>query len=113
MTSPCPLDSTILLIGGGKMGTALLRGWIASGIPPAAVEVVDPSPSPDLLCIERQYKIAVNGDRCLHPRAEVVVLAVKPQIATHAVEGVRSRMRQKSLIISIMAGKTIEDLRTL
>jgi len=113
MTSPCPLDSTILLLGGGKMGTALLRGWIASGIAPAAVEVVDPSPSPDLLCIERQHGIVVNGDRCLHPTAEVIVLAVKPQAAALAVEGIQSRIQQKSLIISIMAGKTIEDLRTL
>ena len=113
MTSPRPLDSTVLLLGGGRMGTALLRGWIASGVPPAAIEVFDPSPSSELLCIKRQHGVAVNGDRCLHPKAEVVVLAVKPQIAKLAVESIRARTQPKSLIISIMAGKTIADLRML
>jgi pyrroline-5-carboxylate reductase len=95
------------------MGTSLLRGWIANGVPPAAIEVIDPSPSPELLSIKRQHGIAINGDRCLQPNAEVIVLAVKPQTATLAVESIRSRTQSNPLIISIMAGKTITDLRTL
>ncbi|MBZ6079318.1 NAD(P)-binding domain-containing protein [Microvirga sp. WGZ8] len=95
------------------MGTALLRGWIASGIPTAAIEVIDPSPTPELLSIQRQHRITVNGDPCLRPKAEVIVLAVKPQIAAFAVESIRFRIQPKSLILSIMVGKTIVDLRML
>ena len=38
----------LVLLGCGKMGSALLEGWLARGVAPAAITVLDPAPSPRL-----------------------------------------------------------------
>ena len=40
------LERGLVLLGCGKMGTALLEGWLAGGLAPAAVTVLEPKPSP-------------------------------------------------------------------
>jgi len=40
------LEGTVLLVGAGKMGGALMEGWLARGLPPARVAVNDPAPPP-------------------------------------------------------------------
>ena len=39
-------DRGLVLLGCGKMGTALLEGWLAGGLPPGAITVLEPNPSP-------------------------------------------------------------------
>ena len=102
-------SGTLVLAGAGKMGGAMLEGWIALGIDPARVAVLEPEPSSE---VER---LASAGLR-LNPQdggeADVVVIAVKPQIADAVVPTLSRWAGPKSLVISIMAGRTLQGLES-
>jgi pyrroline-5-carboxylate reductase len=105
------VTGTILLVGAGKMGSALLEGWVALGIPPARLAALEPQPSSD---------IAALGDRGLslnpppHSIEEVaaIVLAVKPQVAPDVVRTLPAYLGAATVIVSIMAGRTLRFLET-
>ncbi|WP_410218687.1 pyrroline-5-carboxylate reductase [Paracoccus sp. (in: a-proteobacteria)] len=89
----------LVLVGCGRMGGAMLKGWLAQGLEPGAVTVIDPNLAP-----EWQNKgLRVNAD--LPDRPAVLVLAVKPQMMGEAL----GRMSDVSdtLVVSVAAGTTI------
>jgi len=88
----------------------MLEGWLAVGMKPAGVTVVDPRPSEEItrLCADRG--IALNPSSPSAP--EVLVLAIKPQMLDAAAPGVSGLVGPNTLIVSILAGKTIGDLRS-
>ena len=49
MNELASVPGPVLLVGAGKMGGALLEGWLARGLPPALVAVRDPAPSPSIV----------------------------------------------------------------
>jgi pyrroline-5-carboxylate reductase len=101
-----PLAGTLALIGAGKMGGALLEGWLRQGIDPAQVVVFDPHPPPEVLAVLRDRAIRHNPDpRAL--QADVVLVAVKPQFMHEALAEARPLARHRPLVISVAAGKTI------
>jgi pyrroline-5-carboxylate reductase len=105
-------EVSIILFGGGRMGSAMLRGWIASGIDPGAIHVMTPRPDEALLALAAECGIRVNPP--LTARAgQVVVLAVKPQRVAEIADQIATIATPDTLIISVMAGKTMADLRTL
>ena len=69
----------IVLLGCGKMGSAMLRGWLAQGLPAGAVWVVDPAPSDWLKSTGVQVNAALPDDPA------VVLIAVKPQMMGDAL----------------------------
>jgi pyrroline-5-carboxylate reductase len=93
----------IVLIGAGKMGLALARGWIAGGLPPAQLVLVDPSPLPATESFAREtgVRLVPSADGVL---IAVMVLAVKPQIMTDVLAEVRPMVGGHTLIVSIAAG---------
>jgi len=102
------LKGPLLLVGGGKMGGALLRGWLAGGLAPADAVVVEPNSA--AMAAEAQRGVVVHEDagaiaKDFRPR--VVVLAVKPQMMDAALPGYRRFARAGTLFLSIAAGKTI------
>ena len=110
MTSSASLlPSSLVLVGAGKMGGAMLEGWLAVGLEPAAVAVIEPAPSPEIEALSRARGIRLNPE---NPRpSEIVVLAVKPQTLPAAAEAVAPLVGPDTLLVSILAGKTIADLR--
>lgn len=87
----------------------MLEGWLKVGMNPSGVTVVDPRPSEDMtrLCAERG--IALNPAD--HPSApDALVLAIKPQMLEDAAPALNGYLGPQTLIISILAGKTIGDL---
>src|ERR687897_22582 len=86
MTSSASLlPSSLVLVGAGKMGGAMLEGWLAVGLEPAAVAVIEPAPSPEIEALSRARGIRLNPE---NPRpSEIVVLAVKPQTLPAGAEG--------------------------
>lgn len=103
------LDGPILLVGAGKMGGALLEGWIAAGVPASELRVVEPSPSAEVLEFCRANRVAVSrepesGDR---RSPSVIVLAVKPQLMETVFEAVAPLAGAKTVTLSIAAGKPI------
>jgi pyrroline-5-carboxylate reductase len=98
----------IVLVGAGKMGGAMLAGWLARGA--KDVVVVEPQPSAELTAL------AAPGLR-LNPSAEqigaasAIVIAVKPQMAAGVVPGLAPWVGPSTVVLSIMAGQTLRVLR--
>jgi pyrroline-5-carboxylate reductase len=101
---------TVVLVGCGQMGSAMLRGWLKSGAA-GRFCVVEPAGVPATLT-ELPGVQACRGvielDDDLAPDA--VVFAIKPQVADDVVPGYRRLVRPDTVFMSIMAGKTIAGL---
>lgn len=106
MTAP-RLSRPLLLVGCGKMGEAMLRGWLKSGITAAGVVVIDPSGAPAIAGLNG---VSVHKDASTLPAdlvPEVMVLAVKPQMMADACAPLTRFAGADTVILSIAAGKTI------
>jgi pyrroline-5-carboxylate reductase len=97
----------LVLLGCGKMGQALLDGWLAGGLAPAAVSVLDPAPSERLQELAAQG-LRLNGDLPAAPAA--CLLAVKPQQMADALPRVAQLAGGDTVFVSIAAGTTLEAL---
>ncbi len=94
----------LVLLGCGKMGTALLTGWLAAGVPTASVWVIEPNPTDWL----KTSGVHLNEGV---PRAPAVaLLAVKPQMMGAALPALQALGNGKTLFISIAAGTSIATL---
>ena len=106
--------ASIGFIGGGQMAEAMIRGILASGLAsPAKVVVAEPNPS---RCdqLSRQYAVGCTADpQTLCSRCQVIVLAVKPQMATTVLSAYSPYLAEHHLVISIMAGVTLAALSQL
>jgi len=92
----------LVLLGCGKMGSAMLQGWLDSGLKAASVWVMDPFPSDWLTSLERLH---LNTD--LPPDPAVVLIAVKPQMMDEALPILKPLGASGSLFISVAAGTPI------
>ena len=104
------LPSSLILVGAGKMGGAMLEGWLKVGMKPEGVTVLDPRPSHEMVQFCRNRGIALNPASPAAP--DVLVLAIKPQMLDEAAPALNACLGPQTLIISILAGKTIGDLRS-
>lgn len=95
----------LVLLGCGKMGSALLAGWLKAGLPAQAVWVIEPYPSDWLL------GAGVNLNAGLPKAPAVVLLAVKPQMMGEALPSLQALGNGETLFISIAAGTTIATLQ--
>ncbi len=103
------ITGTILLAGAGKMGGAMLTGWLAGGLDPRRVAVVDPFISPEITALAAKG-VALNPDVTAAGRVETMVVAVKPQMFREAGAKLKSFVSEKTSVVSIMAGTTIASL---
>jgi pyrroline-5-carboxylate reductase len=99
------LSGTVVLVGAGKMGGAMLEGWLARKLNPKKVVVLDPQPPKAIKALARRG-VRINPKGKLGPAAALVV-AVKPQIAPDAVPALAPLVDGKTVVVSIMAGRTI------
>jgi pyrroline-5-carboxylate reductase len=100
----------ILLFGAGKMGGAMLEGWLANGIDASDVTVIDPAPSPRMLVLAAQgLRLSPPADQL--GAVDAVILAIKPQMLDAAAPVLRAAVSGDTLLISVLAGKTIADLK--
>jgi pyrroline-5-carboxylate reductase len=98
----------LLLVGGGRMGAAMLAGWRERGV--GHVVVVDPSPEAAKLAVEGVAVVASPAEIPNGFSPEAVILAVKPQMAGAALPAY-ARFTGCAVFISIMAGKTLHAVR--
>ena len=98
----------VLLVGAGKMGGALLQGWLGRDLEPARVAVLDPAPPDEVRSLLEARGISLNPTEL--PPAQVAVLAVKPQIMDGVLEKLGARLGPETLVLSIAAGKTIRGI---
>lgn len=88
----------MVLLGCGKMGSALLEGWLKGSVDPQSVHVIEPHPSDWL----RAAGVRLNG--ALPPSPAVVVLAVKPQMMGAALPQLAAMGGGATVFVSIAAG---------
>lgn len=99
----------VMLVGAGKMGVALARGWLEAGLPESNLLLVDPSPGPAAQELAQDYGLTLNSEaRGLQPN--VLVLAVKPQIIDPVLENLAPVVGPHTLALSIAAGIDIARL---
>jgi pyrroline-5-carboxylate reductase len=105
------LPSSLVLVGAGKMGGAMLEGWLSVGLAPEALTVVEPQPSETIaaLCRARGVRLNPQGGKPAAPA--VAVLAIKPQMLEAASPHIADLVGPDTLVVSILAGKTIADLQ--
>ena len=101
-------DRPLLLVGGGKMGGAMVQGWLARGTPAQRIHVVDPNPDNRQPLADRGVNAVAGIDELpdgLDP--EVVILAVKPQLMGEVAPAYARFVAPGTVFLSIAAGKTI------
>ncbi len=103
------LSGTLALAGAGKMGGAMLTGWLAQGLDPKRVVVIDPYPSDDIRTHSAKG-VQLNPAVYDATPATVVVLAVKPQMFRDSGPALRALVGPGTLVVSIMAGTTIASV---
>ena len=103
------LPGALTLVGAGRMGGAMLAGWLAGGLDPARTVVIDPAASAELIDLCAARGIALNPAR--PASADALVLAMKPQGLDAAAAALAAMVGPDTLVLSILAGKTIADLK--
>jgi pyrroline-5-carboxylate reductase len=98
----------LVLVGAGKMGSAMLDGWLARGFKPRQITVIEPHPGKAVKALARRgLKLNPKGKNA---EASAIVIAVKPQTAPEAVPPIAGYVGASTLVLSIMAGRTIASL---
>lgn len=91
----------LVLLGCGKMGSALLAGWLEAGLPASAIWVLEPNPTDWLMAT------GVHVNKGLPPAPAVALLAVKPQMMGAALPALQALGNGRTLMVSIAAGTSI------
>src|SRR5215475_13061547 len=101
---------SLVLVGCGKMGTAMLHGWLTTGSI-SRFHVVEPEGMPPGLSSAPEVEWHTTADTLPDELApDAVVFAVKPQIIDGVLPPYRRWVRPKTLFVSIVAGKTLAGL---
>jgi pyrroline-5-carboxylate reductase len=100
---------TLLLVGAGKMGGAMLEGWLALGMAARNVVVIEPQPAGEIAALTGR------GLRLNPPPGDIgevsaLVLAIKPQTAPEVMPSLQPYVGASTVVVSIMAGRTLRFL---
>jgi pyrroline-5-carboxylate reductase len=103
------ITGPIVLAGAGKMGGAMLSGWLAGGLDAKRVVVIEPHPASEISAL------SAKGVRLNSPTADIgaaatLVVALKPQMFREAGPALKSFTGPSTLVVSIMAGATIASI---
>jgi pyrroline-5-carboxylate reductase len=98
----------LVLIGAGKMGGAMAAGWLEGGLQPSSLTIIEPNPS-DAIAGLAARGVALNPNET--PPPDVLALAIKPQSLDDAARRIAALAGDRTLVLSILAGKTIANLK--
>jgi pyrroline-5-carboxylate reductase len=97
----------LVLVGAGKMGSALLEGWLRFGLDPKTVAVLEPQPSPQIASLAGRG-LRLNPDMHALTNVAAIVVAVKPQMAAQVIPALAPMIEASTVVVSIMAGRTLQ-----
>jgi pyrroline-5-carboxylate reductase len=101
---------TIVLVGAGKMGGAMLEGWLALGLDPKSVVAIEPQPARELSTLAGRG-LRLNPSAHTVGEAAAIVIAVKPQVAPEIVPTLAPYLGAGTVVLSIMAGRMLGFLQ--
>lgn len=111
MVMTSAVNSNICFIGGGNMAQALIGGLISRGLPPTRITVSDPVEQIRQLLQEKEVHVTQDNVAAIK-NADVVVLAIKPQVLATVLRPLKGLLSDK-LVISIIAGAEIQTISNL
>ena len=91
----------MVLLGCGKMGSAMLAGWLANGLSPSSVWVLDPYPS------EWLQSTGVHINEGVPDAPAIALIAVKPQMMGEALPSMKALGNSDTVFLSVAAGTSI------
>lgn len=97
----------VWLVGGGRMGSALLTGWLDRGMPPEHVTVIDPAPVATLPAAVSLVADPAALMQAPGPGPDVLVVAVKPQMMESVLPAYQALGGGPAIVLSVAAGRTI------
>jgi pyrroline-5-carboxylate reductase len=103
------LNKTVLLVGAGKMGGAILEGWLGLGLEPKYAAVLEPQPSRELSALTGRG-LRLNPAASAAGDVAAIVIALKPQIAPEVIPTLAPYIGAGTVAVSIMAGRTLDFL---
>jgi pyrroline-5-carboxylate reductase len=103
------IKGTIVLAGAGKMGGAMLSGWLARGLDAKRLAVVEPNPSDEIGALVTKG-VRLNPSPKQIGSVATLVIALKPQTFGEARNALKSFTGPSTLVVSIMAGITIASI---
>src|SRR5229473_3567887 len=103
------MQGTIVLAGAGKMGGAMLSGWLARGLDPRLLGVIEPHPSAEISALVAKG-IRLNPTPKEIGAVAALVVALKPQMFREAGPMLKRYAGSSTLVVSIMAGTTIASI---
>lgn len=99
----------VVLAGCGRMGSALLKGWLAADV--GAITVIEPHPSPALKALAKKRAVTlVATPGQVTGRLVACVVALKPQTMKTAAGSLKPVAASGALMISIVTGMTLASL---
>ena len=102
---------THLMIGAGKMGGALLSGWLDSGIiVPKQLAILDPQPGTAAMAAVAKGSLHLKSAEDIPASIETVLLAIKPQMFDRLAPALSQHLPKDARIISILAGSSLRHL---
>jgi pyrroline-5-carboxylate reductase len=106
------IKGPIVLAGAGKMGGAMLSGWLAQGLDARHLGVIEPHPSDEISALAARG-IRLNPSPKEIGAAATLVVALKPQMFREAGLMLKSFTGSSTLVVSIMAGATIASIEAV
>jgi pyrroline-5-carboxylate reductase len=103
-------DKGLVLLGCGKMGSAMLQGWLSEGLPLKSVFVLDPYPSDWVQSLAAQ---GLNLNAKLPPSPAICIIAVKPQMMGDALPALLAVAQGDTIFLSIAAGTSIDSFENV
>src|SRR6201986_1622132 len=100
---------TVVLAGAGKMGGAMLSGWLAQGLDARRVAVIEPQPSEEIRA-QLAKGVRHNPSRADCGIVAAFMVALKPQAFREAGPALKPYVAATTLVVSIMAGTTMASL---
>lgn len=102
-------DRPVVLVGAGKMGGAMLSGWLASGRPGSHFVVVDPNPSDEITALALANDVLFTGAVPENLKPSVVIVAVKPQLMDAVLPGLKpfAAAAPAPVFVSVAAGTSV------
>ena len=101
-------DGPVVLAGAGKMGAAMLAGWLARGLDPKSIVIQEPVLSGEAAELAARHGIASSAqlERLETPPA-VIIAAVKPQVMDQVFPPLAKLAGPRTVVLSIAAGRSI------
>lgn len=108
------IERPLVLVGAGKMGSALLSGWLQGGLSPSLVHVREPQPSAEIEALAAKgLKLNAPVSEIAAARPALVLIAVKPQAMGAVLPELAALVRPETVFLSIAAGTGLERLEEL